>query len=68
MTEFNDNADLQSLLAAIAASPIIVRAPEFAASNPRDFAGWCKLQEPADIDTVILDWLGSHVPRPATLS
>jgi len=52
MTEFNHNADLQSLLAAIAASEIVV-----AGRTARDFADWCELQRPADIDTVILGWL-----------
>ena len=61
MTEFNHTADLQSLLAAIAASPIVV-------STPRDFADWCECQQPADIDTVILGWLRSHAPQPAALS
>jgi hypothetical protein len=63
MTEFNHNADLQSLLAAIAASEIVV--PAFTA---RDFADWCLHQQPADIDTVILSWLRSHAPRPSALS
>jgi hypothetical protein len=62
MTDFNRFADLQSLLAAIAASPIIVPAPK-----APDFAAWCQRQ-PADIDTVILDWLRSHVPQSAALS
>jgi hypothetical protein len=52
MTTFNHTADLQSLRAAIAASPIVVPA-----LNARDFADWCRLQQPADIDTVILSWL-----------
>ena len=63
MTEFNHNADLQSLLAAIAASEIVVPA-----SSARDFADWCELQRPADIDTVILGWLRSQVPQAAALS
>jgi hypothetical protein len=63
MTEFNHNADLQSLLAAIAASEIIV-----AGRTARDFADWCELQRPADIDTVILGWLRAQVPQPAALS
>jgi hypothetical protein len=63
MTEFNHNAALQSLLAAIAASEIVV--PGYEA---RDFADWCRLQQPADIDTVILGWLRSHVPQAAVLS
>jgi hypothetical protein len=63
MTEINHIADLQSLLAAIAVSPIVVSVP-----TPRDFADWCKLQQPADIDTVILGWLRSHVPPPSALS
>jgi hypothetical protein len=63
MTEFNHNADLQSLLAAIAASEIIV-----AGRPARDFADWCELQRPADIDTVILGWLRAQVPQPAALS
>lgn len=63
MTEFNHNTDLQSLLAAIAASEIVV--PGRVA---RDFADWCELQRPADIDTVILGWLRSHVPPATALS
>lgn len=63
MTEFNHNADLQSLLAAIAASEIVV-----AGRTARDFADWCELQRPADIDTVILGWLRSQVPQTAALS
>ena len=63
MTEFNHNADLQSLLAAIAASEIVVPV-----SNPRDFADWCDRQRPAEIDTVILGWLRSQVPQPTALS
>ncbi len=61
MTDFTHTADLQSLLTAIAASPIIVRVPE-----PRDFADWC--EQTQDIDTAILDWLRSQVPHSATLS
>ena len=64
MTEFNHTADLQSLLATIAASPIVVSTPAAA----RDFADWCERQQPADIDTVILGWLRSHAPQPAALS
>lgn len=50
-------ADLPSLLATIAASPIVVAMPE-----PRDFADWCQCQ-PGSIDTVILDWLRSEALR-----
>ncbi len=63
MTEFNHNADLQSLRAAIAASEIVV--PAF---NARDFGDWCRRQQSADIDTVILSWLRSHAPQPSALS
>jgi hypothetical protein len=63
MTEFNHNADLQSLLAAIAASEIVVHG-----RTARDFADWCELQRPADIDTVILGWLRSQVRQAAALS
>jgi len=63
MTQFNQTADLQSLLAAIAASPIVV-----CVSEPRDFADWCERQQTPDIDTAILDWLRSQVPQSATLS
>ena len=63
MTDFNHFADLQSLRAAIAASPIVF----VAAPKTRDFAEWCRRQ-PADIDTVILDWLRSHAPQPSALS
>ena len=63
MTEFNHNADLQSLLAAIAASEIVVEA-----RIARDFADWCELQRPADIDTVILGWLRAQAPQATALS
>lgn len=56
-------AGLQSLLAAIAASPIVVRV-----SEPRDFSDWCERQQTQGIDTAILDWLRSQVPQPAALS
>jgi hypothetical protein len=58
MTDFNHTADLQSLLTAIAASPIVVPAPK-----ARDFADWCNRQQTADIDTVILGWLRSQAPQ-----
>ena len=63
----HQNADLGSLLAAIAGSPIVV-AP---VSRPaRHFADWCELQKPADIDGVILTWIASHAParKPTALS
>jgi hypothetical protein len=63
MTEFNHNADVPSLLAAIAASEIVV-----VRRTARDFADWCELQRPADIDTVILGWLRAQVPHPTALS
>jgi hypothetical protein len=63
MTDLNHNADLRSLLAAISASEIVV-----ASRTARDFADWCELQRPADIDTVILGWLRSHAPQPTALS
>lgn len=66
MTQFDHVADLQSLKAAIAASPIVVEIVEAVAPNA-DFAGWCG-QQVADIDTVILDWLRAQARRPAALS
>lgn len=63
MTDFDRNADLPSLLAAVAASEIVV-----AARSARDFAEWCELQQPADIDAVILGWLRSQAPQAAALS
>ena len=63
MTEFNHTADLQSLLATIAASEIVVPGP-----TARDFAEWCELQRPADIDTVILGWLRSQARQATVLS
>jgi hypothetical protein len=57
------HTDLELLLAAIAASEIVVPTP-----SARDFADWCDLQRPAEIDTVILDWLRSQVPQTAALS
>jgi hypothetical protein len=59
MTQFDHTADLQSLLATIAASPIVVQTPK-----ARDFADWCRLQQPADIDLVILGWLRSQALQP----
>jgi hypothetical protein len=56
------NVSLELLLASIAASPIIITA-----SEPRDFADWCRRQ-PADIDAVILDWLRSQVRQRSALS
>jgi hypothetical protein len=60
MTESTDKADLPLLLATVATSQIVVPA-----LKARDFADWCRLQQPADIDTVILNWLRSHGPQPA---
>jgi hypothetical protein len=57
------HTDLELLQAAIAASEIVVPVPA-----ARDFADWCDLQRPAEIDTVILDWLRSQVPQAAALS
>jgi hypothetical protein len=57
------HTDLELLQAAIAASEIVVPVP-----TARDFADWCELQRPAEIDTVILDWLRSQVPQTAALS
>jgi hypothetical protein len=64
MKQFQHKADLPSLLATVAASPIVVPAPK-----ARNFADWCALQAPTDIDTVILDWLrsqASQVSNPPT--
>ena len=65
MTDFTHTADLQSLLTAIAASPIVVSVPK-----ARDFADWCNRQQTADIDidTVILGWLRSQRPQASALS
>jgi hypothetical protein len=57
------HTDLALLQAAIAASEIVVPVP-----NARDFADWCDLQCPAEIDTVILDWLRSQARQAAALS
>lgn len=57
------HTDLELLLAAIAASEIVVPFP-----TARDFADWCDLQRPAEIDTVILDWLRSQGPQTAAFS
>jgi hypothetical protein len=62
MTDFTHTADLQSLLTALAASPIVVSVPK-----ARDFADWCNRQQ-TDIDTVILGWLRSQRPQSAALS
>jgi hypothetical protein len=66
MTQFDHVADLQSLKAAIAASPIVVERAKTVAPDA-DFAAWCGRQ-PADIDTVILDWLRAQARCPAALS
>jgi hypothetical protein len=58
-----EHIDLELLLAAIAASEIVVPVPA-----AHDFADWCDLQRPAEIDTIILDWLRSQVPQAAALS
>ena len=63
MTDFSHTADLQSLLTAIAAPPIVVSVPK-----ARDFADWCSRQQAADIDTVILGWLRSQAPQASALS
>jgi hypothetical protein len=63
MKKFQHKADLPSLLATVAASPIIVPVP-----RPRNFAEWCALQAPTDIDTVILDWLRSQASQVSTLA
>jgi hypothetical protein len=67
MSHFTRTSDLQPLLTAIAASPIVVRV-----SEPRDFADWCEQQQTADIDididTVILGWLRSQRPQASALS
>lgn len=63
MKKFQQKADLPSLVATIAASPIVVSAPK-----ARDFADWCVLQAPADIDTVILDWLRSQATQVSALA
>ncbi len=55
------SADLGTMKAAIARSPIVV-APAPAPLPALDFADWCERQKPADIDSVILDWLWSQVP------
>jgi hypothetical protein len=62
MTKLSQYADLQSLQAAIAASPIFV-----ALQEAPDFAEWCERQG-ADIDTVVLDWLRSQARQPSALS
>jgi hypothetical protein len=57
------HTDLELLLAAIGASEIVV-----SVRNARDFADWCDMQRPAEIDTVILDWLRSQAQQRAALS
>jgi hypothetical protein len=76
MTQFNDTADLRTadlhtVLAAIAASPIVLPRALVATTTKtaaRDFADWCALQGDDEIDTVILEWLRSQVVQPAILS
>jgi hypothetical protein len=62
MNKFQHKADLPLLVATVAASPIIVPA-----LKARNFADWCALQAPADIDTVILDWLRSQAAQVSAL-
>jgi hypothetical protein len=56
--------ELMTLLAAVAASPIV------APARPRHFADWCRMQKGADIDGLILAWIASQVParRPTALT
>ena len=61
-TKVDQSTDLQALIAAIAASPIRVAAPQ-----PRDFADWCRRQQ-GGVDTAILEWLRSQARRPVALS
>ena len=69
MKKFQRKADLPSLLATVAASPIVVPAPKVApAPKPRKFAEWCARQAPANIDTVILDWLRSQASQVSALA
>jgi len=62
-----DAADLRSLIAVVARSPIRVAA---AMPSPPvlDFADWCERQKPADIDAVVLSWLRAHKPLRTRLS
>lgn len=57
-------ADLMSLLAAIARSPIVVRSPvaDSTTETPDGcFADWCAARQSADLDAEILAWILSHV-------
>ena len=51
------NADLDTLRAAIARSPICVKSVALDAG----IADWERTRQSADIDAVILDWIASHV-------
>jgi hypothetical protein len=50
-------ADLESLRVVIARSPIMVRTLTLDAR----LADWARTREAPDVDTVILDWIASHV-------
>jgi hypothetical protein len=50
-------ADLESLRAAIARSPIVVRSAAFA----RPVADWATIRQSPDVDAFILAWIASHV-------
>ena len=50
-------ADLESLWAAIARSPILLRS----AACERPVADWAAIRQSPDVDAFILAWIASHV-------
>ena len=52
--ESSADSDLESLRAAIARSPIVVRAAPAAAD-------WATIRQSPDVDAFILAWIASHV-------
>jgi hypothetical protein len=56
------STELSMLVAAVAASPIVVAPPAPPAPPALDFADWCERQKPANIDSVIMAWLHAQVP------
>jgi hypothetical protein len=50
--------DLETIMLAIATSPIVVRRAMLEAL----LADWENTRRSADVDGVILDWIASHVP------
>jgi hypothetical protein len=52
-------SDLQALIAAIKASPIIAWARRRAPARP--FGDWATVRKSKDVDAYVLAWIASHV-------